>query len=385
MIATPTADSVSHAKPERAEPPCLGSQSNYTQFSDVLHAAGYSAERLEPILGTQLFPAPNRDTLDDFERRVANQGPLETFARLFLCGRSVPRSTVQQHLRPLDVETLLNARVLCQKRDDVSAAIKLQPYQQLLLASDPPHHGIIDPPFDWVMGVGNTSVAIHQAMRPHKSRQALDIGTGSGILALAAASFCDSVLAIDRNSRAIEFVSFNARLNGISNVLTEVADLRTWSPQQQFDYVVSNPPFVLAPNHPYEYRSLGTLPQETPRELIQSCASRLRHDGHAHLIVDWPQVQGVDWKSDLENFVHELNCDAQIQCRRLLTAEAYARFWIEATETVSNVEENLPLWMQYFANHRIEGVANLIITIRRRSPGDGRSQFELSNARGGYG
>lgn len=360
-----------------SEPPCLESQRNYAQFSDVLSAAGYSAERLEPILGMEPFPAPNRDVLDDFERRVTNLGALETLVKLFLCGRSVPMATARQHLRPLDVETLLGARVLRQEGDRVSATIKLQPYQQLLLASDPPHHGITDPPFNWVMGVGNTSRAVHQAMRPHPSRRALDIGTGSGILALAAADFCDSVLAIDRNPRAIGFVSFNARLNGISNVLTEVADLQTWSPEQLFDYVVSNPPFVLAPNHLYEYRSLGTPPQETPHELIRSCAARLRDDGHAHLIVDYPQIRGADWQSDLANLVQSLNCDARVQCRRTLAAEAYARFWIEVSETTSNIEENLPIWMRHLAAHQIERVTNLVITIRRRSPGDGQSQFEF--------
>ena len=76
-------------------------------------------------------------------------------------------------------------------------------------------------------------------------RRVADIGTGTGILALAAArSGAASVMAIDINPRAARAASDNAHLNGLGPLVTSVcADLfSSVRPGTQFDVIVSNPP-----------------------------------------------------------------------------------------------------------------------------------------------
>ena len=46
----------------------------------------------------------------------------------------------------------------------------------------------------------------------------LDIGTGSGLLAVHAAAHADRVVAVDINPRALRFAEFNAALNAVDNV-----------------------------------------------------------------------------------------------------------------------------------------------------------------------
>ncbi|MFC9645043.1 HemK2/MTQ2 family protein methyltransferase [Streptomyces mirabilis] len=74
----------------------------------------------------------------------------------------------------------------------------------------------------------------------------LDIGTGSGALALAAARRGALVTAVDRTYRAVLATRFNARL---ARLPVEVLHGDLFGPVagRRFDLVVSNPPYVPAP------------------------------------------------------------------------------------------------------------------------------------------
>jgi HemK-related putative methylase len=77
-------------------------------------------------------------------------------------------------------------------------------------------------------------------------KRVLDIGTGSGILALAAArSGADSVVAVDINPNAALTASDNARLNGLGERVRPVCSnlLSALGPEVRFDVILSNPPY----------------------------------------------------------------------------------------------------------------------------------------------
>jgi ribosomal protein L11 methyltransferase len=68
-----------------------------------------------------------------------------------------------------------------------------------------------------------------------------DLGTGSGILALAAKHFgAGRVIGIDIDPKAISIAKANARLNKIDNVDFRLGDLRKWKPTGARDIVASN-------------------------------------------------------------------------------------------------------------------------------------------------
>jgi ribosomal protein L11 methyltransferase len=71
-------------------------------------------------------------------------------------------------------------------------------------------------------------------------RTLIDVGTGSGVLAIAARRLgAAAVLAIDDDPDAIAAAEGNVALNGESRIALEVTDLRS-SPIGQFDVVVAN-------------------------------------------------------------------------------------------------------------------------------------------------
>jgi len=78
-----------------------------------------------------------------------------------------------------------------------------------------------------------------------RGKQVLDIGTGSGILALAAArARADKVIAADINPNAALSAADNARANGLDERVTAVCGnlLSALAPRPLFDVILSSPP-----------------------------------------------------------------------------------------------------------------------------------------------
>jgi len=76
---------------------------------------------------------------------------------------------------------------------------------------------------------------------PDKEFSLLDLGTGSGILALAAARFgAKRIIAIDNDPTAIATAKENGRRNKIEQVDFRVADVRRWKFSARTDIITAN-------------------------------------------------------------------------------------------------------------------------------------------------
>ncbi|MBN2013793.1 MAG: methyltransferase [Candidatus Altiarchaeota archaeon] len=71
----------------------------------------------------------------------------------------------------------------------------------------------------------------------------LDMGTGTGLLALVAAENAEYVLGVDVNPVAVGLALENAVLNGVTNVGFKVSDLFSGI-RERFDLIVFNPPYL---------------------------------------------------------------------------------------------------------------------------------------------
>ena len=80
----------------------------------------------------------------------------------------------------------------------------------------------------------------------HSTAKILDLGTGSGIIGITLAAerqHCQ-IIASDFSLAAISIAKFNAQTHHINNISFYQSDWLTKIPKDQFDVIVSNPPYI---------------------------------------------------------------------------------------------------------------------------------------------
>jgi ribosomal protein L11 methyltransferase len=88
-------------------------------------------------------------------------------------------------------------------------------------------------------------VLLDQVLKAHRPRRVLDLGTGTGVLAIAAAkALHDAVLASDIDPSSVLVAAENARLNGAGNLVEAIRATGFSAPQfakrRPFDLVLAN-------------------------------------------------------------------------------------------------------------------------------------------------
>ena len=79
----------------------------------------------------------------------------------------------------------------------------------------------------------------------HDFISVLEIGTGSGCIAVSIAKNCNSkITAIDNSLEALEIAKYNAILNSVK-INFVLSDIFNFSDTKKYDLIVSNPPYVL--------------------------------------------------------------------------------------------------------------------------------------------
>ncbi|NJE62024.1 HemK2/MTQ2 family protein methyltransferase [Thermococcus sp. 21S7] len=123
--------------------------------------------------------------------------------------------------------------------------------------------------------------------------RALDVGTGTGLIALLMAKKASFVLGVDINPLAVELAGENARINGIKNVEFRLSDLFE-RVEGKFDVVTFNAPYL--PGEPEEPIDLALVGGETGREVldrfIQEVPEYLKPGGTVQIVQS--SITGVE-------------------------------------------------------------------------------------------
>ncbi len=120
-----------------------------------------------------------------------------------------------------------------------------------------------------------------QLIQNNPTAKLIDLGTGSGIIAITLAAECPQlqITAVDSSIKALNIAKKNAALNHTPQVTFLHSDWLQQVPQDNFDFIVSNPPYI-SPSDPhlaegdvrFEPDSALIAEQQGLQDIIQICA-----------------------------------------------------------------------------------------------------------------
>jgi release factor glutamine methyltransferase len=115
-----------------------------------------------------------------------------------------------------------------------------------------------------------------------------DVGTGSGILALAAAREGATVVALDINPKAVKAATDNSRANGLGDRVTAIRSdlMSSLSPDPLFDVIISNPPFFSGEPRDIADRAWVAGPEYRDiTSLFEQARQRLKPSGTMYVLL----------------------------------------------------------------------------------------------------
>lgn len=156
---------------------------------------------------------------------------------------------------------------------------------------------------------------------------ALDIGTGTGIIALLMARKAKFVLGVDVNPKAVELARENARINGIKNVAFSVSDLFE-NVEGKFNIITFNAPYL--PGEPEKPIDLALVGGKKGREVldrfIAGVDKHLEPEGIIQIVQS--SITGVEEtieKLRNKGFNVEITARGRYFFEEILVISAYAR------------------------------------------------------------
>ena len=116
-----------------------------------------------------------------------------------------------------------------------------------------------------------------------KGDKVLDVGTGSGIIALAAAEKAAHVIGVDVNPEAVACARKNAKRNGIRNAEFRVSNLFE-NVSGKFDAIAFNPPYLPGRSVKDEAVDGGAMGRALIEAFIKEDGGHLKPDGRIFLL-----------------------------------------------------------------------------------------------------
>jgi methylase of polypeptide subunit release factors len=336
--------------------------------------ASYTYDAVAALLGPLAHAALSRNETTPALRATSGGSPLETLVRLWPLQATVPASSVERALPGL-VEALCADRLLERSGDEVRALVDVRPYADegtdWWLVSDltPGLDGApIRVTADHVLGVSSASTSLAQLTVRQPFDRALDLGTGCGVQALHLAQHGGQVVATDVNERALAMTRLNAALNGVrldvraGSLFDPVAD-------EQFDLIVTNPPFVVSPGtgERLVYRDSGMPGDEVVRRVVTAAPDHLRFGGWCQVLANWVHRRDQSWQERIGSWLAGSGCDAWVVQREVADLAEYVELWLKDAGVHGRPDyvARYDAWLAWFAEQGVEAVGFGWLHLRR--------------------
>ena len=334
----------------------------------VLDRHGFTSTAVVDALGSALpFGKSHlRDDLPLYLRRVAEPTPINTLVRLFVLDRTVDPARAAAAFSPLDLNDLRELGLIEDGPRGVRARLRLSMYEGLILAHDAYDEETRTLRVDHVLDVNPTTISLSHMTVRRKVARALEIGTGCGVLALLASRHADHVVGTDTNERALNLASFNAAINGITNVEWRLGSLFDAVAGEQFDLIFCNPPYVISPDSQFIFRDGGRRGDALCEEIIRRTPAHLADGGFATVLINWVISRGEEWDAPLRRWVEGNGCNSWLMMGAAQDPTSYAAIWTRSRDR-DVYTTALDRWVRYFEELNVQALGLGAIVLRKSS------------------
>jgi predicted RNA methylase len=265
---------------------------------------------------------------------------------------------------------MLRSGMLQQEGNRLLPGCMLTHFENLLLSCDSVRAARIEVPSDLVLGVNIPTHILARCMLPlPDTGEVLDLGTGCGTLALQASPRASRVFATDINPRALDFMLFNAALNGISNIEALAGDRFQPVKGHRFDLVLCNPPFFLGSKSKLAFTDNPFTLDSFVESLARQAPAFLKQSGYCQMLCEWVELKGQPWHNRVHSWFRESGCDVLILKAYEITPPDYVLK--RAAEAASLYREassdSLLDQARYFEEHGVERILGGLVTMRRNT------------------
>ena len=245
-------------------------------------------------------------------RRV--QDALEVLTDLFMDLAGVSETHARQVLGDPAVDAMLHLRLVVEdggREPELLATMLMYPVADVLLISDRTfgrpgeQRGLPD---DIVYPAVTRNTTTFLRMLPSSPcDDFLEMCAGNGVAAIAKATQAGHAWSLDLTARATRVATFNARLNGLTNVTVLQGDLFAPVEGRQFDRIVAHPPYVPSAEQAIIYRDGGADGEMITKRIVSDLPRFLRPGGRFFCTC----IATDRTDAPLERRLHEWLADAQ--------------------------------------------------------------------------
>src|SRR5262249_2980197 len=139
------------------------------------------------------------------------------------------------------------------------------------------------------------------------------------------------------------------------------------------DLIVSNPPYVVSPGGDHVYRDSGKPGDQFCEQVLRESPSHLNPGGFAHILINWVQRTGEDWRKRLHSWVQGSGCDMYVLVGPAEDPAGYATAWSPEQDGASeSFRKSFDDYMAFFDRERVEKIHGGAVILRKR---EGRNWF----------
>jgi methylase of polypeptide subunit release factors len=297
--------------------------------------------------------------------RAQRPGPtdFDLLVHLFVAHDAVDARALAERIRPAKVADLESCGLLERSGTEVVSRFGIERWGGVAILHDWLEWR--DAP-GYVMGVTLAGRSLAWCTPRAPTGRVLDLGTGSGIQALCAASHADSVVAVDVNPRAVAMTEASAALCGTDRIEAREGSWFEPVAGESFDLVVTNPPFVISPENRLVYRDGGREADELCGALLADLPGVLAPGGRAAMLVEWAQRPGEQWSTTPLRWLAPLAADGIVVRYGDSTPLQYATRWNQsAAADPAALRRTVRKWLAEYERLGLEHMYEGVICLRR--------------------